>query len=136
VVVMNSMPDSGRPHWVVLALVVGTLVCGASVAGVLAVSDVTQDRSQVGTGQQLATVITVTDEEVRHEVGVSAIDAAAERGDEAALAAALADRAAVLTDRSGTIAAEFANATAAYENGTLSEQGVAWRPRWRTGPRS
>jgi len=126
--VTTDMPDRGRLLAVAFALAVAALVCGAAVAGALTVSDAgAQDRTTPETGQQVATVIAVTDEEVRRDVGASAIEAAAQRGDEDALAAALAERAATLAERGDRIASEFETATAAYENGTLSEGEYAWR---------
>jgi hypothetical protein len=126
--VTTSMPDRGRLLGAAFALAVAALVCGAAVGGTLTGSDAGfKDRAEAETGQQVATVIAVTDEEVRRDVGVSAIAAAARRGDGDALAAALAERAATLAERGDRIASEFETATAAYENGTLTADEYAWR---------
>jgi len=125
---MMKMRPRDRPTIVLTVVLVGSLLC-VGAAGALAVSDgvLQQERGTPETGQQLATVITVTDDEVRHDITVSRLDRAVDRGDEQELAAALADRATELRERASTVAAEFETATAAYENGTLSQSEYAWR---------
>ncbi|WP_058367116.1 DUF7096 domain-containing protein [Haloparvum sedimenti] len=83
--------------------------------------------SQASTGQQLATVIAVTDDEVSGDVSSASFEAALEDANESERAATLADRAADLRERADEVATERENATAAFEAGDLSRTEYAQR---------
>ncbi|AGN00307.1 hypothetical protein L593_01780 [Salinarchaeum sp. Harcht-Bsk1] len=114
---------------VLLALV--ALVALAPIVGVVGAADVgvgTQDSSandgaattNASTGAQLATVIQVTDEEVRHDVEVGSLEAELDAENDSERAAAIANLSATLQDRAGQIAADYEAATMAYDEGELS----------------
>lgn len=130
---------------VALSLVVGSLPAAAtaSTATPTVMQTTAADSSsdsgnstqlRASTGQQLATVLAVTDDEVKSAVEQSAVNASfAAAAAEREQAALLASRAATLRDRATTIVADYRAATAAYENGTLSDSAYAQRVAVLTG---
>lgn len=118
---------------VAIGLVVGS-VPGAALAGVDAGTSATvqadepdANGTEAATGQQLATVIEVTDDEVSGEVEQASLEAALDDANESERAALLADRAAALRERANDTVAAQADATAAYEAGELSRSEYAQR---------
>ncbi|MEF8900003.1 MAG: hypothetical protein V5A25_02080 [Halovenus sp.] len=113
---------------VVVVLVVG-IVPGALPGGVAFSSDGPADATPAGTdtqqasapvGQQLATVIEVTDDEVKGEIEAIAFETDFESATESERATLLADRAATLRERTDRLTATQANATTSYRAGELS----------------
>jgi hypothetical protein len=106
------------------------LVALAPIAGVVGAAGVgvgTQDSSgtnaataNASTGAQLATVVQVTDEEVRHDVEVGGLEEDLDADNESERAEAIANLSAELQDRAAAIAAEYEAATTAYEDGELT----------------
>jgi len=118
-----------------VGLLVGSLP-GTAVAGLAGPVDhatvqdggnETANGSSASTGQQLATVLEVTDEEVRSDVEESAFERKLETDNETAKAQAIADRATALRERADDIAADQQAATEAYENGDLTDSEYAQR---------
>ncbi len=112
----------------VVGLVVGA-VPGALPGGVALSGDGSGGTTPTGTdaqrasapaGQQLATVIEVTDDEVRGEVEATVFEADFESATESERATLLADRAATLRGRADRLTATQANVTASYRAGELS----------------
>ncbi|WP_435094512.1 DUF7096 domain-containing protein [Halorubrum sp. N11] len=83
--------------------------------------------SRATVGQQLATVIAVTDDEVSSDVESSSLDAALEGANESERAAVLADRAAALRDRADEIVTDGREARVAYEDGEITRGEFAQR---------
>jgi hypothetical protein len=115
---------------VVLVVLVGLLPIG----GLAAVStnggtggSTAANGTTAPTGQQLATVVEITDDEVRTEVETEAFEAELERENESATADALADRAEQLRERAGTIADRKENVSTAFEAGDLTVVAFAQR---------
>ncbi|TKX85544.1 hypothetical protein EXE43_13005, partial [Halorubrum sp. SS5] len=78
-------------------------------------------------GQQLATVIAVTDDEVSAEVEAASLAAAFESGTESERAALLAERAQTLRDRADAVVADRDAAREAYAAGNLTRGEFAQR---------
>jgi hypothetical protein len=97
---------------------------GASTGATTQGNDSTTTAS---TGQRLATVLEVTDVEIKADVERSAFESTVDTENESATAAAIADRAATLRERADTIEAEQRAATEAYQNGDLSHAEYAQR---------
>ena len=85
------------------------------------------DRMRASTGQQLSTVLEVTDDEVTNAIEESSAEAAFESAAETERANLLASRAATLRERAADLAADRRAATAAYEAGNLSASEYAQR---------
>ncbi|WP_418283960.1 DUF7096 domain-containing protein [Halorubrum sp. DTA46] len=86
-----------------------------------------ENASRATVGQQLATVIAVTDDEVSSDVESSSLDAALEDANESERAAILTDRAAALRDRADGIVADQREARVAYEDGEITRGEFAQR---------
>ncbi len=117
-----------------VVFVVGIVPAATAAAGPPAIQGVQQvetnttaEPGQALTGQQLATVIAVTDNEVSEEVASAAVESALTDATEAEQAAILADRAADLRDRAIAINDARASATEAYRTGDLSRDAYAQR---------
>jgi hypothetical protein len=115
----------------VTALLAVGLLASVALTGALATPDPAtahdDTTQQATTGQQLSTVIAVTDDDVRTDFQQSAVESALASGNESERAAALAERASELQERSSSIVHEYENATAAYENGTTTQSEYAQR---------
>jgi uncharacterized GH25 family protein len=85
------------------------------------------DRLRASTGQQLSTVLEVTDDEVTNAIEESSAEAAFASAAETERASLLASRASTLRDRTAELVDDRRAATAAYENGTLSASEYAQR---------
>lgn len=120
---------------VIVALVLasipgGTLALGAADLGG---SEVTPDQAtgsnttQPTTGQQLATVIAVTDEEVTSDIEQTTFEAGLTADNESARAQLLAERAATLRNQTETLLRAQQNATGAYLAGELTRGEFAQR---------
>ncbi|WP_280586325.1 hypothetical protein [Halorubrum sp. Boch-26] len=83
--------------------------------------------SRATVGQQLATVLAVTDDEVSSDVEASSLDAALEGANGSERAAILADRAAALRDRADEVVADQRAARIAYEDGEIARGEFAQR---------
>ena len=83
--------------------------------------------SRATVGQQLATVIAVTDDEVSGDVEASSLDAALEDANESERATILAERSASLRERADEIVADQRDARVAYEDGELTRGEFAQR---------
>lgn len=119
------------PHRrLVIALAVTlALLALLPATGVAATADVQVESTQTNatTGQQLSTVIEVTDEEVRHEAERSALEAELDADDETERAAAIAARTVELQERSESVHADYRDATQGFEDGELSRVEYAQR---------
>ncbi|WP_147587263.1 DUF7096 domain-containing protein [Halorubrum lipolyticum] len=83
--------------------------------------------SRATVGQQLATIIAVTDDEVSGDVTASSLDAALEDANESERAAVLAERSAALRERADEIVADQREARVAYEDGEITRGEFAQR---------
>ena len=83
--------------------------------------------SRATVGQQLATVIAVTDDEVSGDVASSSLDGALEDANESERAALLAERSATLRERADEIVADQREARVAYEDGEMTRGEFAQR---------
>jgi len=83
--------------------------------------------SRATVGQQLATIIAVTDDEVSGDVDASSLDAALEDANESERAAILAERSAALRERADEIVADQREARVAYEGGEITRGEFAQR---------
>ena len=90
-------------------------------------SDAGDDASRATVGQQLATVIAVTDDEVSGDVAASSLDGALEDANESERAALLAERSATLRERADEIVADQREARVAYEDGEITRSEFAQR---------
>lgn len=79
------------------------------------------------TGQQLATILRVTDDELGAEVESAFFESTLEGANETERASILADRAAILRDRARTAMEARSNATNGYESGELTRSATAQR---------
>lgn len=129
-----------RNNAIVAVLVVAGLVVGAVPAaallsgtgGTAPASAATPDGANnssvdVGVGQQLSTVLSVTEEETQAEVEETAFSVSLDSGNESARAEAIAERAQELRERAQDIREDYQEATAAYEEGELSRSAYAHR---------
>ncbi|MEZ3167072.1 hypothetical protein ABNG02_07015 [Halorubrum ejinorense] len=87
----------------------------------------TGEVSRATVGQQLATIIAVTDDEVSSDVEASSLDAALEEANESERATILAERSASLRERADEIVADQRDARVAYEDGELARGEFAQR---------
>ena len=85
------------------------------------------EQLRASTGQQLSTVLTITDDEVTTAIEESSAEAAFASAAESERADLLASRASTLRDRSDELVNERQTATAAYEAGNLSASEYAQR---------
>jgi len=83
--------------------------------------------SRATVGQQLATVIAVTDDEVSGDVESSSLEAALEGANESERAAVLTARSAALRERADEIVADQREARVAYEDGEITRGEFAQR---------
>ncbi|QWC19363.1 DUF4198 domain-containing protein [Halorubrum sp. 2020YC2] len=83
--------------------------------------------SRATVGQQLATVIAVTDDEVSGDVAASSLDGALEDANESERAALLAERSATLRERADEIVTDQREARVAYEDGEITRGEFAQR---------
>ncbi|WP_424014045.1 DUF7096 domain-containing protein [Halorubrum xinjiangense] len=90
-------------------------------------SDAGDGASRATVGQQLATVIAVTDDEVSGDVAASSLDGALEDANESERAALLAERSATLRERADEIVADQREARVAYEDGEITRGEFAQR---------
>lgn len=81
----------------------------------------------VSVGQQLATVIAVSSDDVRTEFEDTAFELEVERGDEESRAEAIAERAEELRERAEAIREDYETATEAFEDGELTRSEYAQR---------
>src|SRR6056297_1320116 len=82
---------------------------------------------RASTGQQLSTVLAVTDDEVKSAVEESSVEALFAAAAETERAELIASRGSTLRERAAGLVADRRAATAAYENGTLSTADYAQR---------
>ncbi|VTT87072.1 hypothetical protein DM2_3110 [Halorubrum sp. DM2] len=87
----------------------------------------TDGDSRATVGQQLATIIAVTDDEVSGDVAASSLDAALEDANESERATVLAERSAALRERADEIVADQREARVAYEDGEIDRGEFAQR---------
>ena len=102
---------------------------GDADAAVLAAQSTPENDSNVTVevGQQLATVITVSSDDVQTEFEDTAFELEVERGDDEARAEAVADRADELRERAEAIREDYEAATEAFEAGELTRSQYAQR---------
>ncbi|SIR82358.1 peptidase associated/transthyretin-like domain-containing protein [Natronorubrum thiooxidans] len=120
---------------VVVGLLVGSipsaaLAAGAAGTGANAVAQADESNSnssEATTGQQLATVIEVTDDEVSGDIESASLESVLAQSNESERAAVLADRAASLRERANETVATQQEATTAYETGDLTRTEYAQR---------
>ena len=115
--IMGSAPGA--------ALVPGSSGAGSDSSTVAQTDDV--GGNQATTGQQLATVIEVTDDEVSSDVEEASIESALENANESERAAVLADRAESLRERANASVTAQRETTTAYEAGNISRTEYAQR---------
>ncbi|MFD1598030.1 DUF4198 domain-containing protein [Halobellus rarus] len=111
------------------ALAVGAADLGGG-AGVVAQADGNESATSNGsatTGQQLATIIEITDDEVSGDVEAASLEAAFEDANESERAELLAERAASLREQANETVTAQREATAAYDAGDLSRTAYAQR---------
>lgn len=120
-----------KPKQLLIVLVGGGILIGSVSVGAAAYTtafDANGADSQPTTGQQLATVLEVTDEEVSSEIEAASLEETLERAaNESERAEILADRAGELRERTDEIATVEENATSAFESGALSQTEYAQR---------
>ncbi|QAU13062.1 hypothetical protein EKH57_10205 [Halorubrum sp. BOL3-1] len=87
----------------------------------------TDGASRATVGQQLATIIAVTDDEVSGDVDASSFDAALEDANESERAAILAERSAALRERADGVVADQREARVAYEDAEIDRGEFAQR---------
>ncbi|WP_440764798.1 DUF7096 domain-containing protein [Natronorubrum sp. DTA7] len=120
---------------VVIGLLVGSvpsaaLTAGAAGAGTNAIVQADESNpnsSEATTGQQLATVIEVTDDEVNDDIETASLESALAESNDSERAAILADRAASLRERANETVATQQESTTAYEAGELTQTEYAQR---------
>jgi hypothetical protein len=120
-----------RTHFLVLVLALA--LTGAAVATIGAVgADTTQasnstntSNSSIGAGEQLSTILTTTDDDVRNEIDEAALEIEYERSDETERADTLADRAETLHERAEDVREEYEDLTEAYGDGDISQSEYA-----------
>ena len=94
-------------------------------------NDTTRSRATVG--QQLATIIAVTDDEVSGDIESSSLEAALAGANDSEQATILSDRAATLRDRADEVVAAQREARVAYEDGNVTRGEFAQRLAVLTG---
>ncbi|EMA65278.1 hypothetical protein C461_14318 [Halorubrum aidingense JCM 13560] len=90
-------------------------------------SETDANTSRATVGQQLATVIAVTDDEVSSDVESSSLDAALENATESERASILTERSSTLRERADDIVTEQRAARVAYEDGNITRGEFAQR---------
>ncbi len=112
-------------------VVVGLVVTGLALGGSLGASPPAQQGAgptpdtTAETGDKLATIISVTDGEVRIELEQASFERALESDNETERAQAIADRASALIDRAEEIAGDVRATTTAYEAGNVTMDDFA-----------
>lgn len=113
-----------------LALLVVLLVAGLGVTMVVTGDTTRQDNANgsnvsVGAGDQLSTILSTTDDDVRTDIEEAGIEVEYERSTDAERAETLADRAEALRERAQEIREEYEELTEEYEEGEITADQYA-----------